>query len=106
MEFTKRIQSELEDTESLRAVFDFDLNSNLDSDSNCNLNNMMPLAMGVTMDDDEQFVDRMASEIDGLWSEYTADLHAIGFEQEQFEAALLRREEEEAEMAKQHVLNS
>ena len=100
--FTERIQSELKDAEFLRAVFDFDLEADSDVVRDAVTEKVGVLGVG----DDEEFVDRMASEIDGLWSEYAADLHSIGIAQKHFEAELVRREAEQAKMARLYVRDS
>lgn len=57
----------------------------------------------MAMNEDENFVEQMATQIDGLWSEYAADVHQVAFAQKQFEEELERREREQAEMARQHL---
>merc|ERR1712087_152298 len=83
--FTERAQAQLQDEQWLTEHFDF----NLDDEE------IQPVAMN----DDQDFVEQMASQIDGLWSAYAADVHQVAFAQKQFEEELERREREQAEMA-------
>ena len=103
IEFTERVQRELDDAQFLRAVFDFDLEADPEAVHGAESGDGGGNAAVI---DDEEFAERMASEIDGLWSEFAADLHAMGFAQKQFEAELVRREREQAQTARLWVRDS
>lgn len=85
----------MEDAQFLTAVFDFDLGEDAEKEIE-----------SVAVRDDKHFVERMAAEIDALWSEFAVDINAVSFAQKQFEAELDRRESEQSETARRWVQDS
>jgi len=94
IDFTKHAQEQLEDEEYLQQIFDFDFNDQQQQKQQNNNNYLIV--------DDEDFVNKIGSEIDAIYTEYALHFKQIQYEQHRYEHTLNQIELKHSQITTQY----